>query len=127
MIVNEGFEIIGNRLLGVSENPVDTTYGTFGWSNGTSSPTLTDDRTAFEADGTGGSKTIESSSYSTKTITINCYLDSTEGNSPGSITKLAVYNASSGGKMLCEHKFDSITKNSDKELYATVTIDVSNA
>jgi len=127
MIVTEGFEVFGNRFLGVSENAVDTTNGTFGWSNGTAAVALADTRAIFEADGTGGSKTIESASYAAGTITVNCYLDSTEGNTPGAITKIALYNAAAAGNLITEHKFTSIDKNSDKELYVTIEIDLANA
>lgn len=127
-IPNVGLDFFGNRAVGTSENALDTTNGNVSWRNGTSSLSVTDTMTIFNADGTGGTKTLESVSYnnSTKKITINAFLSSTEGNTPGTITKIAIDNSSGSGKLISEHKFDAVTKNSSKEFYFTVEMLLSD-
>ena len=126
----DGLQFFGNRALGVTENPVDTTDGDLAWRNGTVALADADLKTDFEADGTGDHKTIQSATYdpNTRQITVTTFLATTDGNTPGSITKVGLSNDSSvgTGRLVSEHKFDAITKNTSKELYFTITIQLTD-
>jgi len=124
MLLNEGKDFYNNRAIGASENAVDTTNGYFLYSNGTDSPALGHDRSDFEGDGTGGNKIVASVTNNTGTheMIVTGELASTEGNTPGAITKFLLVNDSTTGKAIAEHEFDEVTKNSQVEAYFTLKV-----
>ena len=101
----------------------------FMWSNGTNTPVSTDTVSTFLADGTGGYKQIVKTTYneSARQIVTEMYLNSLEGNSAGTITKLALTDkipTSPYGWLYMEVEFSAITKDTETELYFTHTFTI---
>lgn len=126
MLVNEGKELIANRLLGISEDPIDTATGYVYVSNGTVDPTLTRTLAQFKTDGTNYQADVTSASYSTgtKKITITGYVPSTQANGLGDITKACSTNDL---KMFAVHEFTGITKNTQTEIYFTLEVQLKDS
>lgn len=115
LIVDTGLDYIASRMNGTSESVMshmavgtgstaaaaaDTTLGTELDRNALTSTTVTDNAIAYVA------------SYAA-------------GDATGSLTEAGIFNANSGGTMLCRTVFGTVTKAADDSMTITWTITVS--
>ena len=115
LIVDTGLDYIASRMSGTSENVMshmavgtgstaaaagDTTLGTELDRNALTSTTVTDNAIAYVCSWSAGDGT-------------------------GSLTEAGIFNASSGGTMLCRTVFGTVTKAADDSMTITWTITVS--
>lgn len=107
LVVSSGLAFICSRMVGTSANVMS--HMAVGSSATATSAGQTDVVSIL-----GSRKTLDSSSESANTVT---YVSSFEaGEGTGTITEAGIFNASSGGAMLCRTVFTALTKAADDTL-----------
>ena len=126
-ITTIGFQCIGNRLTNQSTY-ASTYFPYFAWSNGATTPSISDTATTFYADGSAwGTKavtTIDSFNVLTRTQTWECFLSSTDNGVP-SITKFALMNATPGTIMFNSVIFTALSKTTTIERWIVYSFAMS--
>lgn len=116
LIVNTGLNAILDRLVGTSE-AVMSHMGL-----GSSSTAAAAGQTALVSQ-LGSREAIDSSTVTGSSVAYVCTFEA--GDATGTITEAGIFNASSGGTMLCRSVFSSITKGANDSLNVTWTITVT--
>lgn len=116
LVVSAGLNFICDRMEGTSE----AVMSHMGLGSGTTSPAAGD--TDLESL-LGSREALDSTTVSSNTIT---YVSSFEaGDATGSVTEAGIFNASSGGTMLCRVTFSSIAKAAADTMSVTWVITLS--
>lgn len=113
LLVSSGLEFICSRMAGTSADVMSH----MGLGSGTTAPSAgqTDLVSIL-----GSREALDSATASSNTIT---YVSSFEaGDATGAITEAGVFNASSGGTMLCRTTFSVVNKEADDTMSVTWTI-----
>ena len=118
LIVNTGLNAILDRLVGTSE-AVMSHMGL-----GSSSTAAAAGQTALVSQ-LGSREAIDSSTVTGSSVAYVCTFEA--GDATGTITEAGIFNASSGGTMLCRSVFSSITKGANDSLNVTWTISVTSS
>ena len=116
LIVNTGLNAILDRLVGTSE-AVMSHMGL-----GSSSTAAAAGQTALVSQ-LGSREALDSSTVTGSSVAYVCTFEA--GDATGTITEAGIFNASSGGTMLCRSVFSSITKGANDSLNVTWTITVT--
>tara|TARA_B100000242_G_C43035520_1_gene482742 strand:- start:394 stop:846 length:453 start_codon:yes stop_codon:yes gene_type:complete len=116
LIVNTGLNAILDRLVGTSE-AVMSHMGL-----GSSSTAAAAGQTALVSQ-LGSREAIDSSTVTGSSVAYVCTFEA--GDATGTITEAGIFNAASGGTMLCRSVFSSITKGANDSLNVTWTITVT--
>ena len=116
LIVNTGLNAILDRLVGTSE-AVMSHMGL-----GSSTTAAAAGQTALVSQ-LGSREAIDSSTVTGSSVAYVCTFEA--GDATGTITEAGIFNASSGGTMLCRSVFSSITKGANDSLNVTWTITVT--
>tara|TARA_A100001037_G_scaffold283540_1_gene289085 strand:+ start:34 stop:486 length:453 start_codon:yes stop_codon:yes gene_type:complete len=116
LIVNAGLNAILDRLVGTSE-AVMSHMGL-----GSSSTAAAAGQTALVSQ-LGSREAIDSSTVTGSSVAYVCTFEA--GDATGTITEAGIFNAASGGTMLCRSVFSSITKGANDSLNVTWTITVT--
>ena len=120
MCVTAGLNLIRDRIATNSSSYIQ--YGAIG--SGTTAPTAAD--TALESEILR--KTFQNVDTSTdKQVTFEYWIASTEGNTPGTVSEVGLFTASTGGTMLCRATFDAITKDNTVEMLIVWTVSFADA
>lgn len=113
LVVSAGLEYICSRMAGTSANVM--THMAVGSGTTAASAGQTDLVSIL-----GSREALDSSTASSNTIT---YVSSFEaGEGTGAVTEAGVFNASSGGTMLCRTVFAVVNKDADDTMSITWTI-----
>jgi len=113
LVVSAGLEYICSRMAGTSASVMS--HMAVGSGTTAASAGQTDLVSAL-----GSREALDSSTASTNTIT---YVSSFEaGEGTGAVTEAGVFNASSGGTMLCRTVFAVVNKDADDTMSITWTI-----
>jgi|13_taG_2_1085334.scaffolds.fasta_scaffold00627_11 hypothetical protein len=113
LIVNDGLNFICSRMAGTSASVMSH----MALGSGTTAPAAgqTDLVSIL-----GSREALDSSTVSSNTIT---YVASFEaGDGTGAVTEAGIFNASSGGDMLCRTTFSVVNKEADDTMSVTWTI-----
>jgi len=115
LIVDAGLDYIASRMSGTSENVMSH------MAVGTGSTAAAGADTALGTE-------LDRNALTSTTVTDNAiaYVCSwAAGDGTGSLTEAGIFNASSGGTMLCRTVFGTVTKGTDDSMTITWTITVS--
>lgn len=113
LVVSAGLNFICDRMEGVSE----AVMSHMAVGSGTTAPAAGD--TALESP-LGTREALDSTTVSSNTIT---YVASFEaGDGTGAVTEAGLFNAATGGTMLCRTTFDVVNKAADDTLQITWVI-----
>jgi len=115
LIVDTGLDYIASRMSGTSENVMSH------MAVGTGSTAAAGADTALGTE-------LDRNALTSTTVTDNAiaYVCSwAAGDGTGSLTEAGIFNASSGGTMLCRTVFGTVTKGTDDSMTITWTITVS--
>ena len=126
-ITTIGYNAIANRLTNQSTY-ASTYFPYFAWSNGTTTPSISDTATTFYADGSAwGTKavtTIDAFDVLTFKQTWECFLSSTDNGVP-SITKFALMNATPGTVMFNSVLFPALSKTTTIQRWLVYSLNMS--
>lgn len=118
-VVAAGKEFVASRMLGTTSGVMtDMAVGT----GNTAVAPSTDTGLGSEANRQTLSSSTVDSTYANKVIFIATF---GAGDGTGAITEAGIFNASSGGDMLCRTVFDVVNKGSADSMTITWTITVS--
>ena len=118
-VVAAGKEFVASRMLGTTSGVMtDMAVGT----GSTAVASSTDTGLGSEANRQTLSSSTIDSNYANKVIFIATF---GAGDGTGAITEAGIFNASSGGDMLCRTVFDVVNKGSADSMTITWTITVS--
>ena len=124
LVVQKGLEYIANRMI---KNTTDTggkaVMSHMALGSGTTAPagTQTDLVTLL-----GSREALDTSVQVTGSLHKVEYTSSFEaGDATGAVTEAGIFNAATGGDMLCRTKFDVVNKASDDTMSVTWTITLS--
>ena len=116
LVVNTGLNYIASRIISNVENVMShMAIGT-----GTTAPNASDTALVSIA---GARETIDSLSITDNAIKYTAIFEA--GNQSGDITEAGIFNALTGGSMLCRTTFSAVTKESNDTLTIAWTITVS--
>lgn len=116
LIVNTGLNAILDRLVGTSEAVMS--HMGLGSSSTAAAAGQTDLISLL-----GSREALDSSTVTGSSVAYVCTFEA--GDATGTITEAGIFNASSGGTMLCRSVFSSITKGANDSLNVTWTITVT--
>ena len=116
LIVNTGLNAILDRLVGTSEAVMS--HMGLGSSSTAAAAGQTDLISLL-----GSREAIDSSTVTGSSVAYVCTFEA--GDATGTITEAGIFNATSGGTMLCRSVFSSITKGANDSLNVTWTITVT--
>jgi len=117
LVVNNGKNFISSRMLGTSQ----AVMSHMALGSGTTAPALGDN--ALESL-LGTREILDASSSPAAGVLI--YTSSFEvGDATGAVTEAGIFNAASGGAMLCRTTFNTINKSSSDTLAVTWVINIS--
>lgn len=117
LVVNTGLTFIASRMIGTSQGVMTH----IGLGSGSTAPAAGD--TALES--LLGTREILDSSTTPATGVILYKSTFEQGDATGAITEAGIFNASSGGTMLCRTTFGTITKSAQDTLEITWQITVA--
>ena len=117
LVVATGLTFIASRMIGTSQGVMTH----IGLGSGSTAPTIND--TALES--LLGTREILDSSTTPATGVILYKSTFEQGDATGAITEAGIFNASSGGTMLCRTTFGTITKGAQDTLAITWQITVA--
>lgn len=115
LVVDTGLNFIVDRM-----KDDETVMTHMGVGTGTTAPIASD--TTLETQ-LGNRELIETSTVTNNTILYRSVFEA--GDSTGQLTEAAIFNASTGGTMLCRVTFDAIDKQADDSLAIKWTISLS--
>jgi len=115
LVVDTGLNFIVDRM-----KDDETVMTHMGVGTGTTAPIASD--TTLETQ-LGNRERIETSTVTNNTILYRSVFEA--GDSTGQLTEAAIFNASTGGTMLCRVTFDAIDKQADDSLAIKWTISLS--
>lgn len=118
LLVSSGLEFICSRMAGTSASVMSH----MALGSGTTTPAAgqTDLVSIL-----GSREALDSTTASSNTIT---YVSSFEaGEGTGAVTEAGIFNAASGGTMLCRTTFDVVNKEADDTMSVTWTITINAA
>lgn len=117
LVVNTGLNYIVSRM----KDTTDTAMSHMALGTGTTSAAA--GNTALETAISGGRVSLTSTTVSTNTITYVASFPA--GTGTGAVTEAGIFNASSGGTMLCRTVFPVVNKQSGDSMTVTWTVTVS--
>jgi hypothetical protein len=117
LVVTSGKNYIAAKMVATTNNPTSMTHMAIGTGSGT--PAAGDTTLATQT----GRVSLSGSSVSTNTITYTATFPA--GTGDGAITEAGVFNASSGGTMLCRTTFPVVNKASGDTIAITWVVTVS--
>lgn len=117
LVVNTGLNYIVSRM----KDTTDTAMSHMALGTGTTS--AASNNTALETAISGGRVSLTSTTVSTNTITYVASFPA--GTGTGAVTEAGIFNASSGGTMLCRTVFPVVNKQSGDSMTVTWTVTVS--
>jgi len=117
LVVNTGLNYIVSRM----KDTTDTAMSHMALGTGTTSAAA--NNTALETAISGGRVSLTSTTVSTNTITYVASFPA--GTGTGAVTESGIFNASSGGTMLCRTVFPVVNKQSGDSMTVTWTVTVS--
>ena len=115
LVVDTGLNFIVDRM-----KDDETVMTHMGVGTGTTAPTASD--TTLETQ-LGNRELIETSTVTNNSILYRSVFEA--GDSTGQLTEAAIFNASTGGTMLCRVSFDAIDKQANDSLAIKWTISLS--
>lgn len=116
LVVSAGLNFIASRMAGTSPSVMShMAIGT-----GTATPAASDTDLQSIA---GSRESIDSTTVTNNTVAYVAVFEA--GDQTGAITEAGIFNASSGGDMLCRSTFTAVTKEADENMSITWTITVS--
>ena len=117
LVVTSGKNHIAAKIAATTNSPVAMTHMAIG--TGTSTPGASDTALGTQT----GRVSLSGSVVSTNTITYTATFPA--GTGDGAITEAGIFNASSGGTMLCRTTFPVVTKASGDTIAITWVVTVS--
>jgi hypothetical protein len=117
LVVTTGKNYIASKMVATTNSPVSMTHMAIG--TGTSTPGASDIALGTQT----GRVTLSGSSTSSNAITYTASFPA--GTGTGAITEAGVFNASSGGTMLCRTTFPVVNKGSGDTIAVTWVVTVS--
>jgi hypothetical protein len=117
LVVTAGKNHIAAKIAATTNSPVSMTHMAIG--TGTSSPGASDTALGTQT----GRVSLSGTTVSTNTITYTATFPA--GTGDGAITEAGVFNASSGGTMLCRTTFPVVNKQSGDTIAITWVVTVS--
>jgi len=117
LIVTTGKQYIASKMVATTNNPVSMGYMAIGTNSTT--PTAADTQLGTE----GGRVALTASTVSSNTITYTATFGA--GTGTGAVTEAGIFNASSGGTMLCHTTFPAVNKASGDTIAITWVVTVS--
>jgi hypothetical protein len=117
LVVTSGKSHIAAKIAATTNSPAAMTHMAIG--TGTSTPGASDTALGSQT----GRVSLSGSVVSTNTITYTATFPA--GTGDGSITEAGIFNASSGGTMLCRTTFPVVTKQSGDTIAITWVVTVS--
>jgi hypothetical protein len=116
LVVNTGLNFVASRMVNTSANVMShMAIGT-----GTTSPAAGDTDLVSIA---GARELLDSITVTDNAVTYVAAFEA--GDQTGEITEAGIFNASTGGDMLCRSTFTAVTKEADENMSITWTITVS--
>lgn len=115
LVVSTGKTYIASRMAGTSAGVMSH----MGIGTGTATPSTADTTLATEAG------RVSMSSFTASTNTITGAATFPAGTGTGAITEAGIFNASSGGSMLCRTTFPVVTKEAGDSFAISWTVTVS--
>ena len=113
LVVNAGLNFICDRMEGTSQNAMSH----MGVGSSSAAPTAGDTDLGSLI---GSRESIDSAAVSANTIQYSCTFEAGDGT--GGIQEAGIFNAASGGTMLCRTTFDVVNKQADDTMTITWTI-----
>lgn len=113
LIVNDGLEFICSRMAGTSANVMSH----MALGSGTTAPAAGDTDLGSIL---GSREALDSSTPSSNTIAYVASFEAGEGT--GAVTEAGIFNAATGGDMLCRTVFSVVNKEADDTMSVTWTI-----
>lgn len=117
LVVTAGKNYIAAKMVATTNTPVSMTH--MGIGTGTSTPGVADTALGTQT----GRVSLSGSTVSTNTITYTASFPA--GTGDGAITEAGVFNAASGGTMLCRTTFPVVTKAAGDTIAITWVVTVS--
>ena len=117
LVVTAGKNYIASKIVATTNSPASMTHMAIG--TGTSTPGASDTTLGTQT----GRVSLSGSTVSTNTITYTATFPA--GTGDGAITEAGVFNASSGGTMLCRTTFPVVNKASGDTIAITWVVTVS--
>jgi hypothetical protein len=117
LVVTSGKNYIAAKMVATTNVPVSMTHMAIG--TGTGTPAIGDTALGSQT----GRVTLSGSAVSNNTITYTATFPA--GTGDGAITEAGVFNASSGGTMLCRTTFPVVNKGSGDTITITWVVTVS--
>lgn len=117
LVVTSGKNHIAAKIAATTNSPASMTHMAIG--TGTSTPGASDTALGTQT----GRVSLSGSVVSTNTITYTATFPA--GTGDGAITEAGIFNASSGGTMLCRTTFPVVTKQSGDTIAITWVVTVS--
>lgn len=117
LVVTSGKNHIASKIAATTNSPVSMTHMAIG--TGSASPVVADTTLGVE----GGRVSLTNTVVATNTITYTATFPA--GTGTGAITEAGVFNASSGGTLLCRTTFPSVTKQVGDSIAITWVVTVS--
>ena len=118
LVVTAGKEFVASRMIGTSAGVM--THMEVG--TGTTNPAAND--TALES-AVSGSRTAFTTSASVSGAVVTYVCAFSAGTGTGALTEAGIFNASSGGTMLCRTEFSVVNKGAADTMTITWTVTVS--
>jgi hypothetical protein len=116
LVVTSGKQFIAAKMIATTNSPVSMTHMAIG--TGSTSPTAGDSQLGSE-----GARVTLTPSTSTNTVTFTATFPANSGT--GAVTEAGVFNASSGGTMLCRTVFPQVNKQAGDTIAITWVVTVS--
>ena len=117
LVVTAGKNYIASKIVATTNSPASMTH--MGIGTGTATPAASDTTLGTQT----GRVSLSGSTVSTNTITYTATFPA--GTGDGAITEAGVFNASSGGTMLCRTTFPVVNKASGDTIAITWVVTVS--
>ena len=113
LVVNAGLNFICDRMEGTSQNVMSH----MGVGSSSAAPTAGDTDLGSLL---GSRELVDTTDVSANTIQYSCTFEAGDGT--GGIQEAGIFNAASGGTMLCRTTFDVVNKQADDTMTITWTI-----
>ena len=117
LVVTSGKNYIASKIVATTNSPISMTHMAIG--TGTGTPAAADTTLGTEV----GRVSLSGSTVSTNTITYTATFPA--GTGTGAITEAGVFNASSGGTLLCRTTFPVVNKQAGDTIAVTWVVTVS--
>lgn len=118
LVVNAGLAFIASRMVGTDKDPMSH----MALGSGSTAPTATDTDLGSLL---GSREELDGGSATAGAITYTASFEA--GDATGAVTEAGIFNAATGGDMLCRTTFDVVNKQADDSMSITWTITLSAA